>query len=155
MQRSSYLWPLLSVCSCTGWPAPQTHHHWLEFASLGLLGWPAAHPLEGCVKYSEQYKIWYIFYIINRNPQIVSPPATMYMLSPSVPSLMTASPVLILETTKRSTIMAICSSSRRLRKSFFWMDLTIRFVSLEMEDERGRIDLRSVKAVPMQQVNIV
>lgn len=29
--------------------------------------------------------------------------------------------------------MAICSSSRRLRKSFFWMALTIRLVSLVME----------------------
>lgn len=61
-------------------------------------------------------------------------PATMYMLSPSEPSLMTSSPGLKLYTTSRSTIMAVCSSSRRLRKSFFWMALTIRLVSLERRE---------------------
>lgn len=72
--------------------------------------------------------------------------ATMYMLSPSEPSLMTSSPGLKLNTDKRSTIMAVCSSSRRLRKSFFWMALTIRFVSLMMGGEKGHLNLRSLKS---------
>lgn len=71
------------------------------------------------------------------------PPATMYMLSPSEPSLITSCPGLKLDTTKRSTIMAVCSSSRRLRKSFLWMALTRSPVSLVMEGERGQVDLRS------------
>ena len=69
----------------------------------------------------------------------------MYILSPSEPSLMTSSPGLKLFTTKRSTIMAVCSSSRRPRKSFFWMALTIRFVSLMMRDERSHFSLRSLE----------
>lgn len=75
------------------------------------------------------------------------PPATIYMLSPSEPSVMTSSPGLKLDTAKRSTIMAVCSSSRRLRKSFFWMALTIRLVSLVMKGERSHVDLRSVEVL--------
>lgn len=54
----------------------------------------------------------------------------MYMLSPSEPSFITSSPGLNLDNTRSSTIMAVCSSSSRFRKSFFWMALTIRLVSL-------------------------
>ena len=64
----------------------------------------------------------------------------MYMVSPSEASAMTCCPGVKSRDTNRSTIMAICSSSSRLRKSFFWIDLTIRLVSLWVGGRGGSND---------------